>query len=788
MGGGCSSHQSATAVGGGCTTSSLWVGGGSDAGLNYSHSSGGDVGNISAREHKFDLFLVSMYIVLTLLSIAVFCAHVAQMGLGPVWRHLPCLALPLLAFTCGFRVIGIFLSLYTGDIAEEFSIVGHLGTCLFYTSVWFIILGVYINFHPTYSQYNQGGVPWKWKYIAFGFNISLYILELSMALVATMITVSDSDKSESNAGADNDCTSPLSAVTATMNLVFCIGFVVITFVYFKVMSDCWVELVLRGYRKLVPFLVIVAFGCAYRSANDIVSAIFPYWIFSSTENYYSALQKEVIPGIALVVAEIILKNTIKKPNLGGELVDIESDPAFKQIDYSRLTDLKFIGNGAFGSVWSCIWTDERNKRRPVALKLMHHSSLSGDEMNELLRLGQLWHPNIINFYGHTKDSSGKTGIVLDLAQRGNLQRVLTKNILPWRIRFPMILDVAKGMEYIHGKRLLHRDLKPQNILVDENWHCKIADFGTSTTVDSEECTAFVGTPGYIAPECTGKQKYDQKFDVFSFAIVFWVVVMNGEFPYKQQLATQSSDTLSVNNVLIEFASSNVRPDVPNRLHPDLGELMQQCWAEDPVNRPSFRTVVKELKKHYATNFQKTLKRQKSGISMDVLHTQTDPESQLHLSQSDGSNNSSDSAVDPEIQQKKRKSYYNDNFDLTEPLIEPPRPPEEPPAPTMPTATTASTTTTATSTTADSSAAPGITAGLPIPPGKAQPQRNSRASSSASSLPPALMIAESFGADMEDDDVEDTLTGGVDDGGDGEEYTGHHRNQGRPTSLFGYTFH
>lgn len=91
-------------------------------------------------------------------------------------------------------------------------------------------------------------------------------------------------------------------------------------------------------------------------------------------------------------------------------------------------------------------------------------------------------------------------------------------------------DILRGLAYLHHNRIVHLDLKPQNILIDEMFRLKICDFGEAHFLSSlERCG--VGTITYAAPEILAEEDYDERADVFSFSIVLWEMI-HRDFPYK----------------------------------------------------------------------------------------------------------------------------------------------------------------------------------------------------------------------------------------------------------------
>ncbi|KAK9167122.1 hypothetical protein Scep_002313 [Stephania cephalantha] len=140
------------------------------------------------------------------------------------------------------------------------------------------------------------------------------------------------------------------------------------------------------------------------------------------------------------------------------------------------------------------------------------------------------------------------------------------------------IDVCEGMEYLHQNNIIHRDLKTANLLMDVDHVVKVADFGVARfQSQGGVMTAETGTYRWMAPEVINHQPYDQKADVFSFAIVLWELI-----------------TAKVDRNIRSNADQGLRPELPENAHPKLLSLMQRCWEADPSNRPSFSEITFEL--------------------------------------------------------------------------------------------------------------------------------------------------------------------------------------------------
>ena len=117
---------------------------------------------------------------------------------------------------------------------------------------------------------------------------------------------------------------------------------------------------------------------------------------------------------------------------------------------------------------------------------------------------------------------------------------LEEKSLPLEKLVAIALDIARGMEYIHSKGVIHRDLKPENVLVDAEFHLKIADFGIAC--EEAYCDSLSDDPGtyrWMAPEMIKRKSYGRKVDVYSFGLVLWEMVA-GAIPYEDMNPIQAA--------------------------------------------------------------------------------------------------------------------------------------------------------------------------------------------------------------------------------------------------------
>jgi hypothetical protein len=145
------------------------------------------------------------------------------------------------------------------------------------------------------------------------------------------------------------------------------------------------------------------------------------------------------------------------------------------------------------------------------------------------------------------------------------------------------MGIAHGMEYLHSKRVIHRDLKSSNILLDEHMYPRIGDFGLSRGIvmsQSEIMTQGMGTCRWMAPEVIRSERYDQSADVYSFAIVLWELLTH-KIPFGE-----TWDHQLANQVVLQ----GYRPAIPENCPARLAEIIQACWDGDPKQRPASRVI------------------------------------------------------------------------------------------------------------------------------------------------------------------------------------------------------
>jgi len=276
-------------------------------------------------------------------------------------------------------------------------------------------------------------------------------------------------------------------------------------------------------------------------------------------------------------------------------MDLEQDQ-FKQRFNSRYTNGQLIGRGAYGDVFRLF--DEELKQY-VAIKRIkvdpQDEKSRIDFERETKIMEQVNHPTIVKLIAYSPPTSinpTEALIITEYMVNGSLDSILNqsrsgKSPRGWNNTTKMIVlyGIAFGMRELHNKTVIHRDLKPGNILLDEYFYPKITDFGLSKiTRGSETQSTFRGTVSWMAPEIICEDcHYSFPVDVYAFAMILYEV-LSEKRPFDGIFICKL-----MNDVL-----NGARPDIPSSILSPYTELIQKCWDQHPQNRPTFTQIVEEL--------------------------------------------------------------------------------------------------------------------------------------------------------------------------------------------------
>jgi serine/threonine protein kinase len=291
---------------------------------------------------------------------------------------------------------------------------------------------------------------------------------------------------------------------------------------------------------------------------------------------------------------------------------LQSQNNFAPIRYSY-SDIKKItngfkeklGQGGYGSVYK----GKLRSGHLAAVKMLDKSSANGqDFINEVATIGRIHHVNVVRLIGFCAEGS-KRALVYDFMPNGSLDKyVLSRQgntILSWQKMYEISLGVARGIEYLHrgcDMQILHFDIKPHNVLLDENFAPKVSDFGLAklypTNNNTVMLTAARGTIGYIAPELFYKNigSVSYKADVYSFGMLLMEMV--GKRHNTNPVTESNSENYFPDWVYNQVVDGRVEiadaKKDENKLAKKIIIVALWCIQMKPINRPPMNKVVEML--------------------------------------------------------------------------------------------------------------------------------------------------------------------------------------------------
>ncbi|KAG8957863.1 hypothetical protein FRC03_009747 [Tulasnella sp. 419] len=285
-------------------------------------------------------------------------------------------------------------------------------------------------------------------------------------------------------------------------------------------------------------------------------------------------------------------------NKDGDELDIDLESLGledHEIPADKLLKLEKIGSGGFKDVYI-----GKFRGRKVAIAEFR-GTLSSMDIKELKLLRDFHHENIVRFLGvcipeNTRDTP--VMMVSELCTNGDLFDYI-RNVPPPTLRkvLNLMSNIAHGLRYLHTRQpsIIHRDCKSSNILITSKVTAKIADFGLAKVKQSTRSMvkSLVGTVNWQAPELWhAHPKYDHKVDVFSCAMVFWEM-LQWHVPHKKY----PWEGMNEHAIYEEVGAKKHRPSIAGlrkQWCPEIVDLIERMWAQDPKERPTMSQVYDEL--------------------------------------------------------------------------------------------------------------------------------------------------------------------------------------------------
>nr|XP_043605987.1 probable serine/threonine-protein kinase PIX13 isoform X2 [Erigeron canadensis] len=277
-----------------------------------------------------------------------------------------------------------------------------------------------------------------------------------------------------------------------------------------------------------------------------------------------------------------------------------------------------LGEGGFGKVYKG-WIDEKfgskfsGSGSVIAVKKLNSESMQGVEewQAEVNFLGRLSHPNLVKLLGYCYEDT-ELLLVYEFMQKGSLENHLfgrgsTVQPLSWDIRLKIVTGAARGLSFLHtsDRKVIYRDFKASNILLDGSYNAKLSDFGLAKLASASQShvtTRVMGTYGYAAPEYVTTGHLYVKSDVYGFGVVLVEMLTgmraldNGRPPNQRNLVDWVKPYLANRRKIKNIMDSRLEGRYPSKAAGQVAQLALTCLGPEPKTRPSMKEVVATLER------------------------------------------------------------------------------------------------------------------------------------------------------------------------------------------------
>lgn len=248
---------------------------------------------------------------------------------------------------------------------------------------------------------------------------------------------------------------------------------------------------------------------------------------------------------------------------------------------------KILGNGTFGQV---LLVEDINTKKQYACKVLYNEIFRDENQGSyppiMTTIFEAQYPSILSIdkYSFTDFyNDNHLTMLTDYMKEGNLYQVLVdkQKILTKTQKYIIILGIALGCGYLHSKNIMHCNLNPYNILLDEHYYPYVSDFGLPQITGRK----FIryNSPIYLAPEIIEEKEYDNKVDIYSYGLIFYHIFT--KFDQTVELPIYKK---------LESIVNGHRPDLKHINDENIKILLTKCWSKNPIDRPSFNQIVKTL--------------------------------------------------------------------------------------------------------------------------------------------------------------------------------------------------
>lgn len=284
--------------------------------------------------------------------------------------------------------------------------------------------------------------------------------------------------------------------------------------------------------------------------------------------------------------------------------------SYKELESATENFCLKLGQGGFGSVYQGVLSDGTK----VAVKRLEGIGQGKKEFRaEVTTIGSIHHVHLVKLKGYCNEGSHRL-LVYEYMANGSLDKWIFRKdnvqLLDWGSRFNIALGVAKALAYLHedcNVKIVHCDIKPENVLLDDNYQAKVSDFGLAKLMTREQSHVFTtlrGTRGYLAPEWITNYAISEKCDVYSFGMVFLEIIGGrrnfdlNESSEKRYFPSYAFKMMEEGKPRDAF-DPKLKVDAKDEKILTAIKVALWCIQEEMYLRPPMNTVVQMLEGHLA---------------------------------------------------------------------------------------------------------------------------------------------------------------------------------------------
>ena len=343
----------------------------------------------------------------------------------------------------------------------------------------------------------------------------------------------------------------------------------------------------------------------YRNKNK-VSQLLTSTIFRKRQDEFGSIVENAISSLQFGLHVQVGHDVRSIRDLDHNKAVVESRKVRRQRKLDQLeipmenlsiTD-ELLGKGGFGEVFIADYNGRNAAAKVIRVIQETGNSQSKAFLTELGNMTRLSSPYTVHVYGAVTSQPDKFILVMELLSGGDLRTLLkSEEKISYDKSFQIIGDICAGMDFLHSKNIIHGDLKSANVILDGSGRAKIADFGTSVFIQNTMSTGLATftssdkktqmSLAWSAPEILDAVGSTFKSDVYSFGIVIWEI-FSREIPWS---------TLQPKDVYIRVVLKGLRPEIPKNVPGHFLKMMESCWKGEECDRPSFRSVMEDIKSH-----------------------------------------------------------------------------------------------------------------------------------------------------------------------------------------------